>query len=196
MILLESTLRGAPVMGLQTSGQIARLSTPVIDPATLSILAYTVESPSFSDSPWLLRIADVREMSDIGFIIDSSDEFIKPQDVMKIDDIYALNFQLTGKSVTDEKRRKLGKVIDFTLETGNFIIQQLTVRRPIFKSLNDTELLIHRSQIIEINDTTIVVHSEAKAPEKELHEVVGSYVNPFRKQKSPAPESIDSNQSE
>ena len=194
MILLESTLKGAPVMGLQTSNEIARLSSPVIDPATLSVLAYTVESPAVNDGPWLLRIADVREMSDIGLIVDSSDEFIKPQDVMKINDIYALNFQLTGKVVTDEKRHKLGKVIDFTIETGNFIVQQLTVRRPIFKSLNDTELLIHRSQIIEINDTTIVVHSEAKAPEKELHEVVGSYVNPFRKQKTAAPEPIDPNQ--
>lgn len=191
MILLESTLKGAPVMGLQTGSEIARITEPVIDPATLAILAYGIESPSHSDGPWLLRIADVREMSDIGLIIDSEDEFVQPQDVIKLNDIYNLKFHVIGKTVTDQKRRKLGKVIDFTLETGNFIIQQLTVRRPIFKSLNDTELLIHRSQIIEINDEAIVVHSEAKVPEKELHEVVGSYVNPFRKQKATAPESID-----
>lgn len=193
MILLESTLKGMPIMGLQTGSEIARIGEPIIDPATLAILAYTVESPTLDDGPWLLRIADVREMSDIGLIIDSADEFVKPDDIVKLNDIYALKFHLTGKPVTDEKRHKLGKVIDFTLETGNFIIQQLTVRRPIFKSLNDTEILIHRSQIIEINDTAIVVHSEAKAPEKELHEVVGSYVNPFRKQKATAPESIESN---
>ena len=41
----------------------------------------------------------------------------------------------------------------------------------------------------EINNDAIVVHSEAKVPEPELHEVVGSYVNPFRKAK-PAQESI------
>ena len=88
-----------------------------------------------------------------------------------------------GIAVLDEKRRKLGKVTDYTLETGGFVIQQLTVRRPLLKSLNDTELLIHRSQIIEINNDAIIVHSEAKVPEPELHEVVGSYVNPFRKAK-------------
>lgn len=192
MILLESTLKDAPIMGLQSGAEIAHIKQPIIDPATLAILAYEVEGQSLDGDPWILRIADVRELSDIGFIVDSADELVHPEDIIKLNDIYNLHFHVVGKNVTDEKRRKLGKVIDFTIETGNFVIQQLTVRRPFLKSLNDTELLIHRSQIIEINDDTIVVHSEAKVPEKELHEVVGSYVNPFRKPKSTAPESIDS----
>jgi len=191
MMLLGSTLTKAPVMGLQTGGEIAQTKTAIVDPATLAVVAYVVEGPLLEDGVWLLRIADVRELSDLGFIVDSTDEFIHPEDVLKINEIYKLNFPLLEMSVIDERRTKLGKVIDFTLETGSFMVQQLTVRRPLLKSFNDTELLIHRSQIIEINDNAIVVHSEAKAPEPELHEVVGSYVNPFRKSDSPAPESSD-----
>jgi len=191
MILLGSTLTKAPVMGLQTGGKIAQTKSAIIDPATLTIIAYIVESSLLKEGIWVLRIADVRELSDLGFIVDSTDEFIHPEDVLKVNEVYKLNFPLLDMPVIDEKRRKLGKVIDFTLETSTFTIQQLTVRRPLFKSFNDTELLIHRSQIIEINDDTIVVHSEAKAPEPELHEVVGSYVNPFRKSNSPTPESSD-----
>jgi len=191
MILLGSTLTNAPVMGLQTGGEIAKTEAAIIDPATLTVIAYIVEGPLLDDGVWILRIADVRELSDLGLIVDSTDEFIHPEDVVKIDEIYKLHFPLISMHVIDEKRNKLGKVIDFTLETSTFTIQQLTVRRPLLKSFNDTELLIHRSQIIEINDDAIVVHSEAKAPEPELHEVVGSYVNPFRKTDSPAPESID-----
>ena len=190
MMLLGSALTDAPIMSIQTGSELARTQKPVIDPATLAVLAYEVAGPLLDHSaPNLLRIADVREFSDIGFIVDSSDEFIHPSDVIKIQEVYSRHFPLLGMLVIDEKRRKLGKVIDFTLETGGFIIQQLTVRRPLLKSLNDTELLIHRSQIIEINNDVIVVHSEAKVPEPELHEVVGSYVNPFRKAK-PAQESI------
>jgi len=191
MMLLGSTLTKAPVMGLQTGGEIAQTKSAIIDPGTLTIVAYVVEGPLLGDGTWLLRIADVRELSDLGFIVDSTDEFIHPEDVLKIDEIYELNFPLLDMPVIDEKRSKLGKVIDFTLETSTFTVQQITVRRPFLKSFNDTELLIHRSQIIEINDDAIVVHSEAKAPEPELHEVVGSYVNPFRKSDSPAPESSD-----
>ncbi|MGE5299071.1 MAG: PRC-barrel domain-containing protein [Acidobacteriota bacterium] len=191
MILLGSALTNAPIMGIQTGSEIARTKRAVIDPGTLAVLAYEVAGASLDNSaPNLLRVADVREFSDLGFIVDSSDEFIHPDDVMKLKDVYDRHFSLLGMPVIDEKRHKLGKIIDFTLETGGFIIQQLTVRRPLLKSLNDTELLIHRSQIIEINNDAIVVHSQAKAPEPELHEVVGSYVNPFRKSK-PAQESVD-----
>lgn len=192
MMLLGSTLDGAPIMGLRTGGEIAKTGRAVIDSASLTVLAYEVEDHHLDSEVRLLRIADIRELSDLGFIIDSIDELVQPEDVIKLNDIYELNFHVIGMNVTDEKKRKLGKVIDFTLETGNFVIQQLTVRRPLFRSLNDTELLIHRSQIIEINNDAIVVHSEAKVPEKALNEVVGSYVNPFRKPKSTAPESIDS----
>ncbi len=190
MILLGSTLTNAPIMGIQTGSELARTKLAIVDPASLTVVAYEIDGlPNSGPQPLLLRMQDVRELSDIGFIIDSADEFVRPEDVIKLNDIYALHFTLIGMRVVDENRRKIGKVVDFTLETGGFVIQQLTVRRPLLKSLNDTELLVHRSQIIEINNDSIVVHSQAKAPEPELHEVVGSYVNPFRKPK-PAQESI------
>ncbi len=189
MILIGSALNNAPIMGLQTGAELARTKRPIIDPANLGIIAYEVEGPLLDASPSLLRIADVRELSDLGLIVDSSDEFIQPEDVIKIKEIYGLNFELIGMSVTDEKNAKLGKIIDFTLDTSGFIVQQLTVRRPLIRSLSDTELVIHRSQIIEINDEAIVVHSQAKVPEPKAHEVVGSYINPFRKSE-PANESV------
>jgi len=181
MILLESTLNNIPIMGVQTGSELAQLSTAIIDPATLSIVAYVVSGRLLTRHPSYLRIADIRELSDIGVIIDSIDEFIEPGDVIKIDEIVRLQFALTDMRVRDEKGTNLGKVVDFTIDTGSFYIQQLTVRRPLMRSLTDTELLVHRTQIIEINDKAIVVHSQAKAPEPERTEVVGSYVNPFRK---------------
>ena len=173
-------------MGIQTSSELARTKTPIIDPANLKILAYELTGPLLGDEPSLLRMADTRELSDLGFIVDSSDEFITPDDVIKIKQVYDMHFSLIGMNVRDEKRHKLGKIVDFTVETGGFVIQQLTVRRPLLQSFNDTEILVHRSQIIEINDEAIIVHSQAKVPEPELHEVVGSYVNPFRKQNKAA----------
>lgn len=194
MILLESTLSNIPIMGVQTGSELARLSSPVIDPATLSIVAYVVSGRLLAHHPTYLRIADIRELSDIGVIVDSIDEFVEPGDVIKIDEIVRLQFTLNDMRVRDEKGTNLGKVVDFTIDTGSFYIQQLTVRRPLMRSLTDTELLVHRTQIIEINDKAIVVHSQAKAPEPERTEVVGSYVNPFRKPDSVA-DTIDQAQS-
>lgn len=190
MLILGSRLIDTPVMGLQTGSELARTKYPVIDPATLTVLAYTVEGPLLAGKSMLLRIADTRELSDIGFIVDSSDEFVEPDDVIKLAEIYQLGFSVINMPVTDQKRSRLGKITEYTIDTDSFTIQQLTVKRPILRRLNDTELLIHRSQIIEINNQSIVVNSEAEAPEHTRANTPYSYVNPFRNEKPVADSAV------
>ncbi|MDB5187081.1 MAG: hypothetical protein JWM07_553 [Candidatus Saccharibacteria bacterium] len=168
-------------MGLQTGSELARTSRAIIDPKNLEIVAYELVGPLLDQNPSLLRVADVREFSDIGLIVDSSDEFVAVDDIIKLKEVYDLHFTPVGMSVIDEKREKLGKVDSYTIETGAFLIQQLLVRRPLLKSLNDAQLLIHRTQITEINDTAIVVHSQAEIPEPALEAMRHGYTNPFRK---------------
>jgi uncharacterized protein YrrD len=186
MLITGERLLNAPVLGLQTGGELARTRKAVIDPVTLEILAYELEGPLLDTEPSLLRIADVREFSDIGLIVDSSDEFVSPDDIIKLGEVYQLHFSLVGMPVIDEKKRRLGKVNGYTVDTASFLVHQFSVRRPFLHSLNDTELLIHRTQITEINNDAIVVHSEADIPEPLMESVRTSYVNPFRK--SPSPE--------
>lgn len=181
MLITGSRLINAPVMGLQTGTELARIKAPVINPRDLAVIAYELEGPLLDQDPSLLRIADVREFSDIGVIVDSSDEFVSPDDIIKLNEIYQMEFRLVGMHVRDEKRHKLGKVDGYTLETGNFVIQQLNVKRPLLKSLNDTHLLIHRSQITQINDREIIVREHAEVPEPMIENIKQSYVNPFRK---------------
>ena len=170
-----------PVMGLQTGSELARTEKPVIDPRTLEIIAYEVSGALLDLHPSLLRIADVREFSDIGLIVDSSGEFVSPDDIIKLGEVYRLHFDIMGMAVIDERKRKLGKVNGYTIDTTGFLIQQISVKRPLLKSLNDTELLIHRTQITEINDHAIVVRSKAEIPEPLMDSVKTAYVNPFRK---------------
>jgi uncharacterized protein YrrD len=106
--------------------------------------------------------------------------------VIKLEKLHELGFALVGMPVIDEHKHRLGKVEDYTLETGSFVIQQLNVKRGFFKGLADTGLLIHRKQITEINDNAIVVKSTAKkSAEPVLKATRGEYVNPFR---NPSPE--------
>ena len=181
MLITGSRLIDAAVMGLQTGSELARTTRPVINPQTLEILAYELEGPLLDAHPSLLRIADVREFSDIGLIVDSSDEFVSPTDIIKLSEVYNLHFDLIGMRVIDEKKHKLGKIIGYTIDASSFLIQQLSVKRPLLKSLNDTELLIHRTQITEITSEAIIVHSQAKVPQPVMQSVRSAYENPFRK---------------
>lgn len=180
MLISGDRLLDAPVLGLQTGGELARTKNAVIDPSNLKVLAYELSGPLLDSNPSLLRIVDVREISDIGLIVDSSDEFIGLDDVIKLSEVFKLHFQLLGMSVIDEKGSKLGKVHGYTLSTSDFLVHQLSVKRPLLKSLSDTELLIHRSQITEINNKAIIISSDVEMPEPLLESVRSSYVNPFR----------------
>lgn len=191
MLVAGSRLIDMPVMGLQTGSELARTEHEVINPHSLEVVAYELTGPLLNARPSLLRVADVREFSDIGMIVDSSDEFVSPSDIIKLNEIYELHFTLVGKPVFDTKHHKLGKVIGYTIETGGFVIQQLSVKRPFLQSLNDTELLIHRSQIKQVSDTQIVVESELKTPAPVLKAVRDTYANPFRKSSGAQPEHSD-----
>ena len=181
MLLLGSRLAHTPIMSLQTGGRLAHTEKAIIDPANLKILAYEVVGPLLTETPAFIRTADIREYGRLGMIIDSTDELIGLSDVIHIKKIHDLNFSLIGMQVIDDHRHKLGKVDDYTLDTDSYVIQQLNVRRGFLKSLNDTGLLINRSQIVEINNSTIVVKSPTKkSAEPVMQAMRGEFVNPFR----------------
>lgn len=180
MLILGSALINTSIMGLQTGSKLAETKAPIIDPSNLKIVAYQVDGPLLSHRPAILLIADVRELSDIGMIIDSNDEFISVDDVILVKKICDLNFSLIGMDVFDDKKRKLGKINNYSVDVNSFFIQQLNVKQSIFKSLTETDLLIHRSQIIEINNKAIIVKSTAQTVSARIDRSQSNYINPFR----------------
>lgn len=179
MLIPADNLIQVPVMSLQTGSELARTKTALIDPRNLTILAYELSGPLLDKQSTYLRIADIREVSNLGLIVDSSDEFVDIADIIKLKEVHDFGFNLHGVTVIDEHHHKLGKVHDYIVEAGNFVIQQLQVKRPLFRSLNDTELLINRAQIINVTNDEITV-KDATAPPKAIEQTVRSYANPFR----------------
>lgn len=190
MLVLGSNLHNTPVMSLQTGTRLASITKPVIDPATLKIVAYELEGALLNQHPSLLVTDDIRELGSLGLIIDSSDEFVGLSDVIKIEKIHELGFKLIGMQVIDEHKRKLGKVEDYTLDPKSFVIQQLRVNRGILRGLTETNLTIHRSQIVKIDNKNIVVKTTAKKIIEPIKQAVErEYVNPFR---NPTPQTEQS----
>ena len=192
MLILGSRLIHTPIMSLQTGTRLAHTAKPIIDPANLRIVAYEVEGPLLAENPSFMRTADIREYGRLGMIIDSNDELIGLDDVIHIKQLVELKFPLIGLQVIDDQKRQLGKVDDYTLDTGDFLIQQINVRRGLIKGITDTGFLVNRSQIIEINNNAIIVKSPSvKSVEPVMQAIRGEFVNPFRNHKPQAkPETI------
>jgi sporulation protein YlmC with PRC-barrel domain len=188
MLLSYERLLDTPVMSLQTGVELARTNKVLVDPRDLSVVAYELDGHMLDDHPSFLRPVDVRELSSLGLIVDSSDEFVGLDDVIKIKQVYDYGFTLLGLEVVDENKKKLGKIIGFNIDAGSFAVQQLVVKRPLLKSFGETELLIHRSQVLEVRDDYIKVKSTS---EKEpASQNLRQYANPFRTG-SVQPEAID-----
>jgi sporulation protein YlmC with PRC-barrel domain len=190
MLLSGSQLIDTPVMGLQTGKELARTSVAIVNPHNLSVVAYRISGPHLDSDPSFVRTVDIREMGSLGMIVDSSDEFIEPDDIITQKNIYDLEYKLEGKQVVDDHKKKVGKVNDYIVDVDSFVIQQLVVKRPLLQSFNDDELLISRGQIIEVNDTTIIIKSGAIKVKTETT-ASRHYVNPFRNS-SPQPETVQS----
>ena len=185
---MGSRLIGMPIMGLQTGTRLAIVKEPVIDPANLKIIAYQVDGILLSENPSFIRIADIREISGFGMIIDSNDEFVGLDDVIKIKEIYEMGFKLIGLNVIDQVKNKLGKVESYNIDSNTFVIQQLNIKPGFLRGLSEASLLVHRSQIIEINNREIIVKAAAKKLEPLLKPDQMTYINPFR---STTPSQID-----
>lgn len=192
MLIRSESLIDVPVMSLQTGGELARVKDLLVDPRNLTVVAYTLTGHMLAEKPSFLLPTDIREISSVGIIVDSSDEFVGVSDVLRIQEVHDYDFSLNGIEVIDEKKHKLGKVHGYVVEADSLTIEQLNVHRPILKSFNDSELLVHRSQVLEVGPDQIIVKSTStKQPaRKRVSEIAQSYSNPFRSQ-NPQPETMD-----
>lgn len=191
MLVIGSKALNMPVLSLHVGGEIARTTYAIIDPEDLMVRAYRLSGAIIENDPEvgdILDTHDVREFSSEGLIVDSSDRFVNQEDVIRINQILKLNFDLIGLKVVTVSGKKLGKVVDYTLDSNSFMIYQIIVQRPLMSSFIDPQLTINRSQITEIDDYKITIKHDKqqikvpKQTEKKAEETFEpNYVNPFRK---------------
>lgn len=185
MLINGSQLINCPILSLHVGGEIARVVETIVDPDNLRVIAFRVEGKMVGDEEDILPIASVREFSRLGMVIDSVDELVGADDIIRIKEILQLNFALPGLKVVTRKNSKLGKVSDYTVEISGWYIQQIIVQRPAMKALFDPELRIARTQVVEVDDYKIIVKDEHEKVKSKVAQVapadfVPNFVNPFR----------------
>lgn len=206
MLLIGSKVASMPVLSLHVGGPIAEIREAVIDPEDLKVIAYTLDGAIIKNDPEvgnILDTQDIREISNSGLIVDSADRFTTREDVIRFDKVMDLGFRLVGLKVVTTDGKKLGKIVDYTLDSSTFMIYQLIVQRPFMSSLMDPELTINRSQIVEVDDFKVTIKHEkaqVKMPKEkkkeEPEEFVPNFTNPFRKPAYTEEDSIDDSSSE
>ncbi len=185
MLVSASRLIGMPILSMQIAGPVGAISSPIIDPTSFKILGfYLAGSPAARQGNDILDVKSIREYSSFGCVIDSIEELVSKDDVIKISQAIDLRFNPINLKVETKKGSKLGRVSDYTVTSEDFMIQQIIVKRPLIKSITDPELTIPRKEIVEVTDDKIIVKDEEKTIKKKAaHEdFIPNFVNPFRGQ--------------
>lgn len=190
MLIPIKRLIGTPILSLQTGSELAKTSDVIIDPRQLKIAAFRVMGAYLDHKEAVLHPEDIREISDIGIIVDSSDRLMSTEGLVRLQEVIGFGFRLDGCRVEDNEQHKLGTVRDYAINPDSFFIQQIYVQPPLIRSLSLSILTIHRPQIISITNQKIIVRSsDVKADEPLAETVKATFTNPFRTPTPTQPES-------
>ncbi len=189
-MVLHERLVNTPVMSLQTGAMIARAEQPIIDPRNLFVLAFYCSGSGLDVKPAVLHSADIRETGPMGFIVDSAERIMSPDDLVRLQEVMKFKFKLIDKEVVDDTGQKMGKVIDYTVDTESFYVMKLHVRPHFWQALQTAEVLIDRKQIKDVTDKQIIVYAST-VKEKKKHPARAVVENPFRTPTHAQPEMIE-----
>jgi sporulation protein YlmC with PRC-barrel domain len=156
MFRLSKTITDIDVLSLRTAAKVATATEPIINPHNLKVEGWFCEDV-FSKEKLVLLAQDVRDFVPQGIAVNDHEVLSTPEELVRLQDILKLEFNLLGKPVVTNHKRRLGKVADYALDTDTLVIQKLYVARPMYRSITAGQLSIDHSQIIEINDRAIIV---------------------------------------
>lgn len=161
MLQLSDSLLGRQVMSLRTGGPIATVLQPIINPNNLKIEGFYCED-RFDKSTLVLLTQDIRDTLPQGYVVNDHEVLTQPEELVRLQKIIRINFQLPGKHVVTVDKQKVGKVTDFATEISTFYIQKLYVGQSLLKSLSTGQLSIDRNQIVEITNKKIIIQELVK----------------------------------
>lgn len=167
MLRLSAQMKNLSVMSLRTGGKVATATMPIINPDNLKIVGWHCED-HFSKQNLILLSQDVRDFVPQGIAVNDHSDLSEPDELIRLQDVLKLEFEIIGKQVVTDQKRRVGKVSDYATDIDSLIITKLYASRPIYKSLTEGQRIIDRKQIIEITNKKVIVKDvDIKAKSKE-----------------------------
>lgn len=172
MLQLSTAYYNKPVMSLRTGAQIATATEPLINPNNLKIEGFYCQD-KFENKELILLTQDIRDTLPQGFAVNDHSVLVEAEDLIRHKKILEIRYQLIGKPVVVGKRKRLGKVVDFAVETETFYLQKLYVGQHLLKSLTNGQISVTRDRIVEITPKQIRVKDPKEPLKKSASSLAG-----------------------
>ena len=161
MLRLSNNYTDRSILSLRTGGVIGVALSPIINPNNLKIDGWYAEN-KLEKGDYILPAREIRDFIAKGLVVNDHDAITHPDDLVRMKETIDLRFELIGKSVVTENKKRLGKIADYSVDESSYYIQKLYVNPSILKGLTSDQMIIDRNQIVEITDKKIVVQSTSE----------------------------------
>lgn len=164
MLTLGQSLINKGVLSLRSGTPIGVVNGVLIDPNNLKIAGWYVQD-NLTKQRRIMLAQEVRDIISQGFVVDDEAALSSPHDLVRLQPIIEINFELIDKPVITENKGRLGKVTDFAFDKDGLFIEKIYVSQSMLKSFSGGTLTIDRTQIVEVTNRKIVV-KEATVPDQ------------------------------
>ncbi len=164
MLQLSGALLNRPILSLRIGRAVGTTTSAIINPDNLKIEGFYC-TDTRSRKKLILLNQDVRDILPQGLVVNDTDVLSEPSDLVRLNKLLRLRFDVVGKQVETIDKKKVGKVSDYAVNVESLYIQKLYATQSLLQSFTGGSLSIDRSQIVEITDRKIVINDlEAKVP--------------------------------
>src|SRR4051812_4994343 len=116
MLQLSASLLNKSVLSLRTGAPIAAITSPIINPDNLKIEGFYCQD-RYSKKLLVLLSQDIREILAKGYVVNDHEVLSEPNELVRLQKVMKIDFELIGKQVVTVSKEKVGKVSDYATET-------------------------------------------------------------------------------
>ena len=156
MLQLSKSFYDLSVLSLRTGDGIGTAIKPIINPNNLKVEGWYAIARGERNS-YVLPTSEVREIIAKGIVVNDHSAFTHIEDMVRLEKVIRLQFELAGKQVITETKRKLGKINDYAVDSDSMLIKKLYVTQSLLKNFSNEQLVIDRGDIVEITNRFVKV---------------------------------------
>ena len=144
-----------PVLSLRGGRRISTTLEAIIDPRKLRVVGFYADDRA-SGIDKILLVEDIRELTEMGIIVDSEDSLTDPSDLVRLEEVLNMQYEIVNKKLVTQSGQKIGKADDFAVDDTTFKIEKIYGRPVAMKALKD-DFIISRRQIASVSMEDITV---------------------------------------
>jgi sporulation protein YlmC with PRC-barrel domain len=155
MLLLSTSHYNRDILSLRTGSVIGHAERPIINPDNLKIEGWF--ATNLGRKRVILPSIEIRDFITKGIVVNDHDALTDYDDMVRLKQVIAIGYELLGKPVYTENKRRVGKVVDFATDKDSLYIQSLYINQSLLRGFTTQQLIIGRDDIVEITPKHVVI---------------------------------------